>query len=87
MLNNQLHVISDLFTRICLSIRTLSYGKAMLWYYDTPCEIWLGNISYSEDTFAILYLVSGFAGDPGDPGDNSIIIIECDFVTKSVSKP
>ena len=68
VLNDQLHVISNLFTGICLSLRTLSYSKVMLWYSIEIClarSSWL-MISYSYDTSAILYLVFGFGGDPGD---------------------
>ena len=64
ILNDQLHVISDLFTGTCLSLRTLSYGKAMLWYSVKTClqRSGLVTISYSNDMSQILYLVSDFAG-------------------------
>ena len=68
VLNDQLHVISDLFTGICLFLRTLSYSKAMLWYSIVICLVRSGwvIISYSKDTSAIIYLASGFGGDAGD---------------------
>ena len=66
--NDQLHVMSDLFTGIYLSLRTLLYGKTMLWYRIVICFARSGwvTIMYSKDTSVILYLASGFAGDPDD---------------------
>ena len=68
VLNDQLHMASNFLTGIFLSLRTLSYGKAMLWY-SIMIHIARSSrvkISYSKDTSMILYLASGFAGDPGD---------------------
>ena len=68
ILNDQFYVVSDSFTGICLCLRTLSYSKTMLWY-STMIHLarsgWV-IISYSKDTSTIIYLVSGFAGDPSD---------------------
>ena len=67
VLNDQFHVVSDLLSGICLSLRTISYGKAMLWNYIVICLVrsgWL-MISYSKDMSVILYLASGFSDDPG----------------------
>ena len=66
VLNDQLHVVSNLFTGICLFLRILLYGKARPWYSIT-IELarsgWVA-ISYSKDTSVILYLASGtFDGD------------------------
>ena len=68
ILNDQLYVTSDLFTGICLSLRTLLYGKTMLWHSIVICLVRSGwvMISYSNDMSMILYLASGFGGDPGD---------------------
>ena len=68
VLSNQLHVVFDLFTRICLSLITLSYSNAMLLYFVVMCLARSGwvMISYFNDTSVILYLASGFGGDPGD---------------------
>ena len=65
---DQLHVTSDLFTGICLSLRTLLYGITLLWYSIAICLArydWV-TISYFNDMTMILYLVSSFGGDPGD---------------------
>ena len=64
--NDQLHVVSDLSTGICLSLRSLSYGNAILWYSIRICLMGSGwvMISYSKDMSVILYLASGFCGDP-----------------------
>ena len=43
VLNDQFHVMSDLFTGICLCLRTLSYNKTMSWY--SP-EIWLKRFGW-----------------------------------------
>ena len=32
VLNDQFHIVSDLFTEICLCLRILSYNRAILWY-------------------------------------------------------
>ena len=34
VLNDQFHVVSDLFTASCLCLRILSYNRAILWYSD-----------------------------------------------------
>ena len=68
VLNDQVHVVSDLFTGICLSLKTLSYGKTMHWYsIEIPLARsgWV-TISYSEGTSLILYLAPSFGGDPGN---------------------
>ena len=68
ILNDQFHIVSNLFTGICLPLRTLSYGKAMLLYSITILlarSDWVTILS-SKDTSAILYLVFGFGDDPGD---------------------
>ena len=65
ILNDQFHVVSDLFTASCLCLRILSYNRAICWYSDL---IVLGRsgrltISYSKDMSVILYLASGTFGD------------------------
>ena len=67
-LQGQFHVVSDLFTGICLSLRILSYSKTMLLYSNSirlARSGWV-TISYSIDTSSILYLAFGLGGDPGD---------------------
>ena len=34
ILNDQFHIVSDLFTEICLCLRILSYNRAILCYSD-----------------------------------------------------
>ena len=69
--NDQLHVISDLLTGICLSLRALSYGKTMLFFMICLARSGWVTISYSKDMSVILYMVSDFGGDP------------CDIMTRS----
>ena len=60
ILNDQFHVVSDLFTGIRLCLRILSYCKAMFWYSSETRlvrPVWV-TISYSKDMSEILYLAS-----------------------------
>ena len=51
ILNDQFHIVSDLFTGICLCLRTLLYSKAMFWYLVETRFTRSGwvTISYSKD--------------------------------------
>ena len=68
VLNDQLHVVSDLLTGICLSLRTLSYCKTMFWYSIVILLVRSGWVmtTYSKDTSVIFYMASGFGGNLGD---------------------
>ena len=63
VLNDQFHVVSNLFTPICLCWSILSYNRAILWYLSKIPFARVGRvtISYSKDMSEILYLVSGEA--------------------------
>ena len=63
VLNDQFQVVSDLFTLICLCLRTLSYNRTICWYSSEICLAMLGlvTISYSKEIFEISYLASGAA--------------------------
>ena len=65
VLNDQFHIVSDLFTEICLCLRVLSYNRAICWYSDLIDLVRSGRvtISYSKDMSVILYLASGTFGD------------------------
>ena len=89
LLNDQFHVLSN-FTGICLFLIILSYGKTILWYFNAIRLVRSGwvTISYSKDMSEILYLESGtFGGEFCWQYNNSIVIIEHDFITQSVFKP
>ena len=61
VLNDQFHIVSNLFTEICLCLRILSYNRAILWHSDLIDLARSGRvtISYSKDMSVILYLASG----------------------------
>ena len=65
VLNDQFHVVSDLFTGICLCLRILSYNKTISSYsvLIDLARVELVTISYSKEIFEISYLASGTFGD------------------------
>ena len=65
VLNDQFHVISDLFTASCLCLRILSYNRTISSYsvLIDRARVELVTISYSKEIFEISYLASGTFGD------------------------
>ena len=63
LLNDQFHVVSDLFTGIRLCLRTLSYNIIMFCYSSEthPARSGWVTILYSKDMSKISYLASSFA--------------------------
>ena len=60
VLNDQLHDVSDLFTRICMFLISLSYNKTMLrhsseMFFAKSSRV---TISYSKVISSILYVAS-----------------------------
>ena len=63
VLNDQFHVVSDLFTGIFLCLRILPYNKTISSYsvLIDLARVELVTISYSKEIFEISYLASGEA--------------------------
>ena len=61
VLNDQFHIVSDLFTGICLCLRILSYSRTISSYSALIdlARVELVTISYSKEIFEISYLASG----------------------------
>ena len=65
LLNDRFHVVSDLFTGICLCLRILSYNRIISSYsvLIDLARVELLTISYSKEIFEITYFASGAFGD------------------------